>query len=393
MHEATQFVHAHGAELRDEYRVTEQLGRLSDRTVELLKGSGGLRLLLAKDLGGYEAHPQDFFEWVMAVGSYHPSAGWVAGVCGVHPFEFSMMSPQVRDEVYGTDPNTLVSSPYAPFGRARAVEGGYLLSGRWPYSTGTDHAAWVILGGLVTDETGAVPHHGGKDNLHFVLPRDAEYEIVEDSWKVMGLEGTGSKDIVMKDVFVPEYRTVRELDMEKGLYANKYRPDSALYRMGFLTLFPGAIAAGTFGIVIGLLREIREYLENRVNAVGQAAKTDPFTLVAYARAEGDLEASLRHYLGAISDVFDWVSAGNSITKQQRIDLRRNQVLGTDRSIRAVTDLYTLAGSQSIQKKHLMEGFFRDLQVAQSHFGNIVNPVLVGWGLHAFGEEIPSTLFY
>jgi alkylation response protein AidB-like acyl-CoA dehydrogenase len=393
MHEATRFIHDHGDELRQEYRPSEELGKLTDRAVEILKESGGLRLLLAKDLGGYEAHPVDFFEWVIAVGTYHPAAGWIASVCGVHPYEFSMMNPKVREEVYGTDPNTLVASPYAPLGRARPVEGGYLLSGRWPYSTGTDHSDWVVLGGMVTEDRNEVPHHGTPDVLHFVLPKGRDYEIVEGSWNVMGLVGTGSKDVMMTDTFVPEYRTVREDEMTENVNAEQYRPDSPLYHMRFFTLFTATIIAGTYGVASGLLRELREYFGTRVNVIGQSAATDPFILAALARAEADLDASIRHLLWNVGELYDWVAAGNAVTVQQRIDFRRNQVAGSARSVTAVNELYRLAGSQAVQKRHLLEGFYRDLQVAQAHFGNAANPVLVGWGLHAFGHDVPSTVFF
>ena len=114
MHEATRYILDHAEELRAEAPKGDRLGRLTDRTVEIMKASGGIRLLQAKDLGGFEAHPNDFFEWVMAVGENQPSAGWIAGVVGVHPWEISVMDPRLQKEVYGDDPDTWVASPYAP---------------------------------------------------------------------------------------------------------------------------------------------------------------------------------------------------------------------------------------------------------------------------------------
>lgn len=85
-------------------------------------------------------------------------------------------------------------------------------------------------------------------------------------------------------------------------------------------------------------------------------------------------------MGYLGQLYDWVSVGNEVTVQQRIDFRRNQVVDTERAITAVNELYPLAGSQSVHRRHLVEGFFRDLQVPQSHRGNAANSVLVGWGL-------------
>lgn len=393
MHQATRFIHDNGELLRAEYRSSEELGRLSDRTVELLKESGGLRLLLAEDLGGFQAHPNDFFDWVMAVGSYHPSAGWVAGVCGVHPWEFSIVPPELAKEIFGSDPNTLTASPYAPFGRAEPVDGGYLLTGRWPYSTGTDHSDWVVLGGIVTKDGSDVDHHHVDGILHFVLPKGEDYEIVEGSWNVMGLSGTGSKDVQMKDTFVPFHRTIREEDVAENVYADRYRPGVPLYQMRFFTMFPAAIGAGTLGIAQGLLREIKEYLRTRRNARGVVANSDPYLLAELANAAADVDASVLHFTTNIATLYDLVESGGSISPDQRIEFRRNQVCATRRAVTAVNNLYQIIGSQSVQRRSLVEGFYRDLQVARSHMGNQLHPVLFGWGLNEYGHDIPEDVRY
>ena len=91
-------------------------------------------------------------------------------------------------------------------GRARPVDGGFELSGHWQFSSGTDHCDWIFLGGLVTDQEGNLTKP--LDVRHFVLPRH-DYQIVDDSWDVVGLRGTGSKDIVIDKAFVPLYRTIK----------------------------------------------------------------------------------------------------------------------------------------------------------------------------------------
>ena len=118
MHEAIAHIHKNADLLREEAPKSDELGKLTDETVRVLKESGGIRLLQAKESGGYEADPKDFYEWVRAVAQYSPSAGWVAGVVGVHPWEIALMDPKLQEEIYGTDPDTWTASPYAPVGRA-----------------------------------------------------------------------------------------------------------------------------------------------------------------------------------------------------------------------------------------------------------------------------------
>ena len=144
-------------------------------------------------------------------------------------------------------PTSWTASPYAPFGRAVPVDGGFLFSGRWPYSTGTDHADWVILGGMVADEPGRLPVVP-PDVRHFVLPR-ADYTIVPDSWNVMGLRGTGSKDVVVDErLRARPPRRRRRPGCTTAATPASAGPTRPLFAMMFGLMFPAAIAAGTFGI-------------------------------------------------------------------------------------------------------------------------------------------------
>ena len=109
--------------------------------------------------------------------------------------------PRGAEEIWGDDVDTWIASPYAPQGVAKPVDGGYIFNGRWQFSSGTDHCDWIILGAMLGDADGKplMP----PQMLHMILPRK-DYEIVEDSWNVVGLRGTGSKDVIVKDAFVPD---------------------------------------------------------------------------------------------------------------------------------------------------------------------------------------------
>jgi 3-hydroxy-9,10-secoandrosta-1,3,5(10)-triene-9,17-dione monooxygenase len=390
MNKCTAFIEQHAQALADDAFEGDQRGELTARTIQVLLDSGGFRLLLAKELGGEEAHPVDFVDWVIAAGAEQPSAGWVAGVVGVHPWEISFMDPRVQAEIYGSDPNTLVASPYAPMGRARPVDGGYLFSGDWPYSTGTDYCEWVILGGMV--ELSGAEGNLVPDVRHFVLPRN-DYEIVDDSWNVMGLKGTGSKNVRMQDVFVPDYRVYEAQKVTEGIYAAQWRPDNPLYAMMFGIMFSAAIAAGTLGIAKGALRAQQSYMMDRVSVVGSVAKTDPAYLSALAVAEADLDASVLQLRHMLAELYDHTSAGNAITPAQRLHFRRNQVRATDRVFQSFTPLVRLSGSAGIQEASGLERWWRDLQTSITHIANVQDMAYISWGIHNFGGEIPPTAFY
>jgi 3-hydroxy-9,10-secoandrosta-1,3,5(10)-triene-9,17-dione monooxygenase len=390
MHEATAYIFDHADELRAEVVPSDELGRLSDRTVEILRASGGMRLLQSKDDGGFEAHPNDFMDWVMAVGLHHPSAGWVSGVVGIHPWEIAIADPRLQKEVYGDDPEVWVASPYAPMGRAVPVDGGYLFSGRWPYSTGTDHSEWVILGGMVADANGVAVQP--PDVRHFVLPR-SDYDVLDDTWNVMGLAGTGSKDVRMKDAFVPDHRVLDGVLVRDNSYSDRWRPENPLYAMRFGVMFPFAISAGTFGIARAALQAARDHIGNRISSQGSVSKADPFVLAALAAAESDVEAGINHVQSTIARFYEAVSHGGEITVPERLRFRVDQVRATDRAITAVNELYRLMGSSSIQKSSVLERVWRDLQVSATHVCNSREPCYLAWGLESFGGKIPPAAQY
>lgn len=390
MHPAVLHIRDHDEELRAEALPSDELNRLTDRTVEILRASEGMRLLQAKDLGGLEAHPNDFFDWAIQIGEAHPSAGWVAGVVGVHPWEISIMDPRVQEEIYGVDPDLWVASPYAPFGRAVPVDGGYRFTGRWPFSTGTDHAEWIILGGMVADADGTPVEP--KEICHFVLPR-SDYEIVPDSWNMLGLRGTGSKDVVVDGAFIPDHRVSRAPSMYDYSYAKERRPDTPLFQMGFGLMFPAAIAAGTFGIARNALRAFEEHMASRVSVVGNVARTSPIQLDALAGAEADVSASITHFRTSIAELYAQVERGVDIDLEQRLAFRRDQVRATSRCISAVDDLFRLAGSGTMVTGHPVERVWRDIHIAASHVCNTTELTYQAWGSHRFGGEIPPGATY
>jgi alkylation response protein AidB-like acyl-CoA dehydrogenase len=386
VHEVTQRIRDLGDFFREQALESDRLGRLSDAEARALREVGVIRMLQPKEFGGMETSPVDFFEAVMEVGRYSPPAGWIAGVVGVHPFEFGQLDHRVQEEIWGKDPDTWTASPYAPLGRARPVEGGFIFNGRWPFSSGTDHCDWVVLGGMVTDQDGNV---GAPPEVrHFILPR-GEYEILHDSWQVMGLSGTGSKDVVVKDAFVPEYRTVIAAKMQEAWYAEQNRPGHSLYRLPFGVMFPAAINASTLGICQGAIDKFVEYTRGRVSVMGVKTAQDPFHVEAIAEALADMEASRRHFLGEIQDLYDHSVRGGEITMGMRLQIRCNEVRAVRRVIDSVDNLFNHAGGHAIWLDQPMQRFWRDMHAAMGHVCNVAEPMYVAFGQEFFGGQVPA----
>lgn len=380
MHESVAKIDAAEQALRDEHVPCDVAGKLTARAVAVLRESEGMRLLQSSRYGGFEAELTDFYAWVRAASRYNPSAGWVAGVVGVHPWEIALCDPKLQDEIYGPDDSTWVASPYAPCGRARPVDGGYLLSGEWPYSTGTDHCAWAVLGGMVTDAAGEVPMP--PDVRHFFLPR-ADYEIVEGSWNVMGLSGTGSKNVRVSETFVPHYRTVGHVEMCDGAY-NDRQPDVPMYHLPFGCVFSAAISSATFGIARGTLDAYRDQLPSRLSISGVAGKADPFQQEALAEAEADLAAGVVHLNVMTNEMLAHVATGKPLTHAMRLEFRRNQVRAIQRVLRSVERLLARAGSAAVWTTKPIERYWRDLRTAAAHVCNVTDVINAAWANEEFG---------
>ena len=168
------------------------------------------------------------------------ASAWVYGVVAVHNWQMALFDDQACKDVWGEDSDVLISSSYMPVGKVTPVDGGYRISGRWGFSSGSAHCSWVILG------ANTPPADDGKpEPRSFLLPRD-DYEIV-DKWDVMGLRATGSNDIVVDNAFVPNYRTLRDIDMFNMDCPGMKFNTASLYRMPFAQVFNRTVSTTSLG--------------------------------------------------------------------------------------------------------------------------------------------------
>ena len=374
-------------ELADQFKEqaaeAEKLGRLTDATVKCMKSVGSIRLLQPKSHGGYQVHPREFAETVMATAALDPAAGWINGVVGVHPYQLAYADPRVAEEVWADDVDTWVASPYAPQGVAKPVDGGYLFNGRWQFSSGTDACDWIILGAMIGDADGKplMP----PQMLHMILPR-SDYEIVEDSWDVVGLRGTGSKDVIVKDAFVPDYRTMDAMEVMDGTAQRKAGMTEPLYLMPWSTMFPLGISAATIGIAEGALAAHLDYQRERVNSSGVAIKDDPYVMYAIGEAAADINAARQELLANADSVYDMVAAGKEVDFERRAAGRRTQVRAVWRAVSAVDEIFARSGGNAARMDKPLQRYWRDVHVGQAHAIHVPGTVFHASALSSLGVD-------
>lgn len=386
MHPALENIQTLGDQVAAEAEACEALGRVSDEGARLLRDAGIIRMLQPKDFGGEEAHPRDFIEILMELTARCPAIGWVGGVVGVHPFEFAQGDRRMQEEVWTEDNDTWIASPYAFIGRAKRVDGGYILNGQWPFSSGTDHCKWIVLAGLAEKEGG--PADEFTEMTHFILPR-ADYEILQDSWKVMGLVGTGSKDVRVTNAFVPDYRIMSFAGLTSRQYATKNRPGSPLYQVPFELIFPGAIAAATIGIADGVIRHFSEYTRNRVSRMGVKSTQNPWQMADLGSAMADIDACKLQVLTDINDAYEFVKGGGFITPEMQAKARVHQVRAVHRAASAAAQVFKHAGGNASRLSNPIQRQWRDLSVALGHACNVEAPVYSAYAGSLYNIPTPK----
>jgi 3-hydroxy-9,10-secoandrosta-1,3,5(10)-triene-9,17-dione monooxygenase len=373
--------------LRERADDAERARVVPEASVKELEDTGFFRMLQPKRYEGLECDPVDFFTAVRDIAGACGSTGWIASVLGVHPWQVALFDDEAQQAVWGEDTSTRLSSSYAPTGKAVLADGGFTLSGKWSFSSGCDHATWVLLGGLVFDAEGQVV-----DFRTFLLPRE-KYQIV-DVWNVVGLRGTGSNDIVVEETFVPEAFTLSMGDTGRCYGPGQAVNESDLYKLPFHSLFTTTISTPIIGMAYGAYAEHVEMQQKRVRAAyaGEKASLDPFAAVRIARASSDIDAAWALTMNNIRDEQAHVTRGEKIPLGLRLKVRRDQVLGTQRAIDAIDALFEASGGRALAEGTYLQRAWRDAHAGRVHAANDPERALQMYGAHQFGHKIDPGMY-
>ena len=365
----------------------ERLRVVPDASIKELEDVGFFRLRQPKRFDGLEADPIDFYTAVREIASACGSTGWVSSVVGVHPWQVALFHDDAQQAVWGEDTSTRLSSSYAPTGKAKVTDGGFLLSGKWSFSSGCDHCSWVLLGGLVFNEDNQVI-----DFRTFMVPRE-KYQIL-DVWNVVGLRGTGSNDIVVEETFIPEEFTLSMGETGQCKGPGQAQNTSDLYKLPFHSIFTTTICTPIIGMAYGAYNEHVDMQQKRVRAayLGEKASLDPFAAVRIARASSDIDAAWALAMNNIREEMALVAKGEQIPLALRLKVRRDQVLGTQRAIDAIDALFEASGGRALAEGTYLQRAWRDAHAGRVHAANDPERALQMYGAHEFGHKIDPGMY-
>ncbi|QIV82678.1 3-hydroxy-9,10-secoandrosta-1,3,5(10)-triene-9,17-dione monooxygenase oxygenase subunit [Mycolicibacterium frederiksbergense] len=371
--------------LRERAQAAEDRRQVSYETINELDEVGFFKLLQPEQWGGLQADPTNFYEAVRRLASACGSTGWISSIIGVHNWHLALFDQRAQDEVWGEDPTVRVSSSYAPMGAGTVVDGGYLVSGAWQWSSGSEHATWAFLGGPVIKDGRPV------DFGSFLIPR-TEYTI-DDVWHVVGLKGTGSNTVVVKDVFVPSHRFLSYKAMNDGTAGGYENNTAPVYKMPWGTMHPTTISAPIVGMAYGAYAAHVEHQGKRVRAAfaGEKSKDDPFAKVRIAEAASDIDAAWRQLIGNVGDEYALLQAGKEIPFDLRARARRDQVRATARSIASIDLLFESAGATALVTGAPLQRFWRDAHAGRVHAANEPERAYLIFGNNEFGLPPADTM--
>ena len=354
--------------------------RVPDETVAEFARAGFFKILQPEQWGGYAMDPQVFYAVGLEIARYCPSSAWILGVIAVHNWQLAVFDDRAAQDVWADDPTVLISSSYAPVGKVKVVDGGFRLSGRWSFSSGSEHCQWAFLGAVVP--TPEAPFDMA--NYRTFLVPISDYEIVHN-WDVVGLQGTGSHDIVVDDILVPEHRTHKSMDGFLCDNPGNAVNSAPLYRMPFMQVFVRAVCTATLGACEGALDAYIEVARTR--RVGpNMMKNDPFARVLAAEVKASIEEMKLTMIRNFDAMMACCRAGESIPIEERVRYRYDSAVVADRCLALSGKMLKAAGSGGIRNGSDLLAFHLDILASQAHVANHTIPFATNLGGVMFGEE-------
>ena len=368
--EAVQAAAALVPRLAERAAEAERLRRIPQATIDELHEAGLMRLMQPARFGGSELGLDALMNVVIEIAKGCTSTAWVYSNLASHSWNIGQFELRAQEDVWGTDPDALAATGLAfPCGRATPVEGGFKLSGKWPFASGVDASTWMLVGAM-TERAGGAP-----ERRFFLVPQ-AGFKS-QDNWSSYGLTATGSHDVKIEDAFVPEHRSVSA----EIFAAGQNLPGAQLYANPLFSMPTFAAFA---------------YILSSVPVATAKAAVEQFTSTMRARAStytGSRVAELSSVQARIAEAAscvefaetvirrDWqtleanVQAGEFPSMETKLRWKRNVAFATGLAVRAIDALMPAAGAGGLKTDLPLQRQFRDIHAASSH-------IALTWDVHA-----------
>jgi alkylation response protein AidB-like acyl-CoA dehydrogenase len=339
---------------------TDSLRRLPDDVVRALRDNGLCRLMVPKRCGGYQTSIRTYIEVMAEIGQGCGSSAWVASLVNICEWLAALFPERAQQDVWGPDPDAWIAGSLAPNGLAVPVDGGWRVTGRWPWASGSMHAQWVACGIHMENERGEMT------NLGLCLMPIADVT-VEDTWFMVGMKGTGSNTIAAKDAFVPEHRFLPYPPAFQGQYRTEH-VDEPVYRVALVPVTVLILA----GSQLGAARAALDYVVAKSQTRGithttiQRQADSPGFQMLVADAAMKIDTAFLHALRAADDLDRAADAGRHPDLTERARVRMDTSLVAKYAREAVELLVQAHGTSSMADHNPLQRIWRDVHVASHH---------------------------
>jgi 3-hydroxy-9,10-secoandrosta-1,3,5(10)-triene-9,17-dione monooxygenase len=368
--------------LRDRASRTEELRRLPPETERDLHDTGLFRIVQPKRVGGSEFDYVALVDFADALGQADASVGWNFANLASHHWMLGMFDKRAQDLVWKNADALIASSFIFPAGRARKVDGGYVLRGSWPFSSGVDSCEWNMLASVVSSDDEA----DGIEYRIFLLNR-SDYKI-NDTWNATGLRGTGSNDVEVNDAFVAEPMTLAVSDLAGGPTPGSAVNPNALYELPVFSLFPYVLSGVALGNAQACLDDYVEVARHRASTYNRAKLADlQSTQIKIAEASAKIDAARLIMRSTCMEAMADARRGHVPGTAAKTKLRRDGAYSVNLCTEAVSLLFSASGARGLFTIGALQRQFRDAHAINSHLAFNFDAAGTNFGRVALG--LPS----
>jgi 3-hydroxy-9,10-secoandrosta-1,3,5(10)-triene-9,17-dione monooxygenase len=345
--------------LLEQGRNADALRQLPQETMSALLDARFFSIAAPQRYHGLELDLDVLLAVARELGRGCASTAWVMSLLGTHNWMAGQFPQLAQEEMFGDRGYLLAPAVFAPSGSATPVDGGYQISGRWRFASGSMHSSWFMVSALVEDD---------KDNLVGMrvaaLPR--KDVVIEDTWHTSGMRGTGSNDIVINKAFVPEYRSIPFEELLEGRAPGTQLSDNPIYRIPLVPYLSYTAAAPALGIGLGALDTFRDYLRERISMVGEKQLDKPAAQIRLAEADVELKAAGALLDSGVKRLLDCARSGASFSVDERAAYRAEACYIATMVKRAVDSLCEASGARAQFEDHPLQRFQRDINTLRGH---------------------------
>jgi indole-3-acetate monooxygenase len=356
-------VRALEALIREHADEAERNRRLSQRVVNALAEAGLFRLYTPRALGGFEVDPLSLCRVLEELARIDGSAAWCVWIASTNPCFVKNLPDQTAEEIFASDPDVITACVLFPYGKAVVRDGGYVVSGRWPYASGCQHCAWLFCFCNVFEADQIRLTENGEPEVRVILVPAAQITIV-DTWEVSGLAGTGSHDVVIERVFVPGEYTC---EFGPGATPPGKHFQGPLYRYPFYAAATLPVGAVALGIAQGAADTCVELAASKRTAGGTALLRElPMFQLRLAEAMALVRSAGAWLHASVQQTWEAMLAGAQVSSAERADVLLAAANATRSAAAAVDIVYTAAGATANYRRSPLQRALRDIHAVTQH---------------------------